>query len=244
MAGGGSGRKHGAARGGGCAAVDLCRRQLSAARHGERRRVRPPADPPDRRAGTRAPTRSDGSPPPACPPATPIPRSSTPRRSSPAPTATCGSPTAVGNSIGRITTGGTVTNFTDPTIDARTGIAAGRRRQPLVHQPTDPTRSAHHPRRRGHQLHRHRTSDAPTAYRRDPTATSGSPTGTNNSIGRITDRRRGRHTSPSTGLDVPCGDHRRVPTATSGSPTPAATPSDASPRRATSPRSPDRHRPP
>ena len=47
------------------------------------------------------------------------------RRSSRVPTETCGSPTSGNDSIGRITPAGVVSNFTDPTINAPQGIAAG-----------------------------------------------------------------------------------------------------------------------
>ena len=56
---------------------------------------------------------SGGSPPPGSSPTTPAPASTTRRRSRPDPTAPCGSPTSGNDSIGRITTAGVVTNYTD-----------------------------------------------------------------------------------------------------------------------------------
>ena len=67
---------------------------------------------------------SGGSPPPGWSPTTPIRASSTRGASPLAPMVPCGSPMAT-TSIGRITTAGVVTNYTDPSITGADGITAG-----------------------------------------------------------------------------------------------------------------------
>ena len=72
-----------------------------------------------------ATTRSGGSARPGWSPTTPAPASATRRASRRVPTAPCGSPTQVNNSIGRISTAGVVTIYTGTGIDVPYGITAG-----------------------------------------------------------------------------------------------------------------------
>ena len=94
----------------------------------------------------------------------------------------------------------------------------------------------HHPRGRHHRLQRHRHLAARTGSRPDPTATSGSPTQGNNSIGRITPAGvvTELHRRPAS---RPAADHRRARRQPLVHRTTTATRSAASPPPAPSPNS-------
>ena len=132
--------------------------------------------------------------------------------SRPGPTGRCGSPTTAGNSIGRITTAGTVTNYTGTGISQPGGDHGRARRGAVVHQlrRQQLDRADHH-RRDGHQLHRHRHRQRPD---RDHGRARRGLWFTNvnsSSIGRITTNRhagdRELHTHRRAGGDH--GDHHR-----------------------------------
>ena len=89
------------------------------------------------------------------------------------------------NSIGRITTAGTVTNYTGPGI-SQPGRDHGRaRRRPVVHQPGQQLDRADHHRRGRHQLHRPR-HHGPTEIAAGPDGALWFTSPTTTSIGRIT----------------------------------------------------------
>ena len=161
-----AGRDHGRARR--SAVVHQPRQQLDRADHHRRgghqlhrdrhQRARTGSRPgPTGRCGspTTATTRSGGSPPPGWSPTTPAPASARPRDH--------GRPRrgAVvhqhgNNSIGRITTTGTVTNYTGTGINDPHGIAAGPDGALWFTNDGQQLDRADHHRRGGHQLHRPR----------------------------------------------------------------------------------------
>ena len=96
--------------------------------------------------------------------------------SRPGPTAPCGSPTAANSSIGRITTSGVVTNYTDPSSRRPSRDRGRTRRRPLVHQQREQLDRADHDRRRRSPTSPIPASTARSGSRLDPTVPSGSPT--------------------------------------------------------------------
>ena len=166
----------------------------------------------------RATTRSGGSPRPGRSPTTPAPASATRPGSRPGPTAPCGSPTTGNSSIGRITTAGTVTNYTGPGISHPIGIAAGPDGALWFTNSEQRLDRADHHRRDGHQLHRAPASAARAGSRPGPTARCGSPT-------RATARsggspRPGRSPTTPAPASTSRPGSRPGPTAPCGSPTP------------------------
>ena len=132
----------------------------------------------------RATTRSGGSPPAGRSPTSPAPASATPTGSRPGPTARCGSPTRGTDSIGRITTAGTVDQLHRRRHQRPDGITAGPDGA-LWFTNTATTRSAGSPPRDGHQLHRPGIS-GPYGITAGPDGALWFTNHGNDSIGRIT----------------------------------------------------------
>ena len=81
------------------------------------------------------------------------------------------------NSIGRITTAGVVTNYTDPASTVPIRITAGPDGALWFTNTGEQLDRADHHRRGGHELHRHRHQRTRAASPPGPTARCGSPTG-------------------------------------------------------------------
>ena len=165
----------------------------------------------------RTTTRSGGSPPPGRSPTTPAPASAARIGIAAGPDGALWFTNSGSNSIGRITTAGTVTNYTGPGISGPGGIAAGPDGALWFTNYVEQLDRADHHHRDGHQLHRHRhqrpgrdhgrARRRPVVHqRRTTTRSGGSPP-----PGRVTNY-------TGTGISGPAGS-RPGPTAPCGSPT-------------------------
>ena len=125
------------------------------------------------------------------------------------------------NSIGRITTTGTVTNYTGTSIHEPEGITAGPGRGAVVHQRRRQLDRADHHRRNGHHLHRPRHRRPGGDHGRARTGRCGSPTTAAARSGGSPPPARSPSTTTPVSPDRPTSPLAR--TGRCGSPTPTPT---------------------